>query len=105
MKLVYVPCAVNAAVAGPAIVTDADGHPHAVTEGRLELVDRLFCVVALWLEEKSGRHLVRFRDESECWVKPSACWKYEPDDFNPPTIRSRVRPLEIGARRRVGSTA
>jgi hypothetical protein len=101
MRLVYVPFELKNGLTEAVLVTDADGHPHAVKSGRVAIVGGPLCVVARWIGERDGRHRVRFQDGSSCWVLESESWLYDPaDDVIDVDIRvgrKKVQPLTIGS--------
>ena len=73
---VYVPIT---APGGRLGVENADGLFVPILHAPVELVDCVLCAVADFVRAGDGRHLVRFRDRTECWVRPSWAWKYSPD--------------------------
>ena len=102
MRLVYVPLSLPKGIAGPVLVTDADGHPHAVTAGRIAIVDGPLCVVAQQLRRRGDRLLVRFQDDSECWIRRPAVWRLDPTDDESLILRGEsVFPVRVGFTRRM----
>jgi hypothetical protein len=95
MDLVYIPCKLEAWFDTPAIVIDADGREHRVLASRMDIVDGVVCLVALRLERQGDLHRVRFRDQSECWVKPSPVWDHIPFGADPINVRDLLRALAI----------
>jgi len=69
MRQVYVPVSLPRGLDGPVLVTDADGHPHAVVNGDVIVGRGPLCVAGLPLRRQGRRLLVRFADRSECWIR------------------------------------
>jgi hypothetical protein len=68
MRQVFIPVNLPRGQAGPVLVTDADGHPHAVTSGNLTIGGPL-CVRARPIRREGDRLFVRFADNSSCWIR------------------------------------
>ncbi|WP_020469772.1 hypothetical protein [Zavarzinella formosa] len=94
MELVFIPCTMDGTwFDAPVIVKTADGGGHRLLANRLDIVDGRLCVIALRIEERDGLHLVRFRDESECWVRPSPEWVHTPADAEPVRVPEIIRQM------------
>jgi len=88
MDLVYIPCAIGDWFDAPSVVTDADGREHRVLASRMDIVDGV-----VRLEQKDGLHRVQFRDQTECWVRPSPVWDHVPFGADPINVRDLLRSL------------
>ena len=95
MDLIYIPCVVKDWFDTPVVVKTADGSAHRVAASRVDIVDGLFCLVALRVQRQGDLHLVRFRDQSECWVKPSPVWDHVPLGADPINVRDLLRALAV----------
>lgn len=80
--LVYIPCRLLASLPGPAVIETADGWVTEITAGRVELVDGITHVVALYVAADGDRHRVRFYDGVEAVVHEQPVWRrYDPRDY------------------------
>ncbi len=87
MKLIYVPVQLISGLDGPFLVDTSDGWIEEVPSGRLELVDRRFCLVGIVTgADQTGRVEVMFANRRRVWVYQSPAWAYLPHGSEQYTI-------------------